>query len=134
MSSADAVLFMLATSASRDLYRGFVKRDATEAELLRVARIAAIVGGVCGVGVACVWQRAGRCQRVLRDPDRDVVVPSSAVCMSEAPAARRAGINPGGVPVLIVTHYLTDGQVTVFLARSRVSSQARLRLEWHQKI
>jgi L-aminopeptidase/D-esterase-like protein len=55
VSSADAVLFMLATSASRDLYRGFVKRDATEAELLRVARIAAVVGGVCGLGVALVY-------------------------------------------------------------------------------
>ena len=32
VSSADAVLFMLATSASRDLYRGFVRPGASEAE------------------------------------------------------------------------------------------------------
>jgi SSS family solute:Na+ symporter len=55
VSSADAVLFMLATSASRDLYRGFVRPSATEAEVLRVARVAAVVGGFCGVGVALIY-------------------------------------------------------------------------------
>jgi SSS family solute:Na+ symporter len=55
VSSADAVLFMLATSASRDLYRGFVRPGASDRELVRVARAAAIAGGVCGVGVAMVY-------------------------------------------------------------------------------
>jgi SSS family solute:Na+ symporter len=55
VSSADAVLFMLATSASRDLYRGFVRPSATEEEVLRVARVAAVVGGFCGVGVALIY-------------------------------------------------------------------------------
>jgi SSS family solute:Na+ symporter len=55
VSSADAVLFMLATSASRDLYRGFVRPSASEAEVLRVARMAAVAGGLFGVGVAMVY-------------------------------------------------------------------------------
>ena len=55
VSSADAVLFMLATSASRDLYRGFVRPSASDAEVLRVARAAAIAGCICGVGVAMVY-------------------------------------------------------------------------------
>jgi len=55
VSSADAVLFMLATSASRDLYRGFVRPSASDVEVLRVARAAAVVGSVCGVGVAMVY-------------------------------------------------------------------------------
>jgi solute:Na+ symporter, SSS family len=55
VSSADAVLFMLATSASRDLYRRFLRPAATEDDVLRVARIAAVVGGVCGVGVAMAY-------------------------------------------------------------------------------
>jgi SSS family solute:Na+ symporter len=54
VSSADAVLFMLATSASRDIYRGFVKPSATDAELLRIARMTAIMAGVIGVLVALV--------------------------------------------------------------------------------
>jgi SSS family solute:Na+ symporter len=55
VSSADAVLFMLATSASRDLYRGFVRPAASDAEVLRVARAAAVAGGVLGVGVALAY-------------------------------------------------------------------------------
>jgi SSS family solute:Na+ symporter len=55
VSSADAVLFMLATSASRDLYRGFVRPGASEAEVLRVARAAAIAGGIFGVAVALAY-------------------------------------------------------------------------------
>ena len=35
VSSADAVLFMLATSLSQDLYRRFLRPGATDAQLLR---------------------------------------------------------------------------------------------------
>lgn len=55
VSAADAVLLMLATSASRDLYRGFVRPDATDAEVMRVARLAAIAGAALGVGLALVY-------------------------------------------------------------------------------
>jgi SSS family solute:Na+ symporter len=54
VSSADAILFMLSTSLSQDLYKGFVKPSATDAEVLRVARIAAVVGGTLGVLLAVV--------------------------------------------------------------------------------
>jgi SSS family solute:Na+ symporter len=52
MSSADAVLFMLSTSLSKDLYQRFLKPSATDAETLRVARIAAVTGGVAATGLA----------------------------------------------------------------------------------
>lgn len=55
VSAADAVLLMLATSASRDLYRRFIRPQATDAEVMRVARIAAIVGAALGVGLALVY-------------------------------------------------------------------------------
>ena len=51
ISSADAVLFMLATSGARDFYRGFLKPDASDAEVLRVARLLACVGGLVGFGL-----------------------------------------------------------------------------------
>jgi SSS family solute:Na+ symporter len=54
VSTADAILFMLATSLSQDLYRGFVRPDATEQDVLRVARWAAVGGGTCGVLLAVV--------------------------------------------------------------------------------
>jgi SSS family solute:Na+ symporter len=54
ISSADAVLFMLATSASQDLYRRFVAPEATDREVLRLARIVAVVAGIAGVAMAVV--------------------------------------------------------------------------------
>jgi SSS family solute:Na+ symporter len=52
ISTADAILFMLATSLSQDLYRRFVRPEASEARVLQVARGAAILGGAAGVGLA----------------------------------------------------------------------------------
>jgi SSS family solute:Na+ symporter len=54
ISTADAVLFMLATSLSRDLYQAVLRPRATDAELLRVGRLAAAVGGGLGVLLAIV--------------------------------------------------------------------------------
>lgn len=52
VSTADALLFMLATSLSKDLYQTFLRPDATEKDLLRVGRGAALVGGTVAVGLA----------------------------------------------------------------------------------
>jgi len=54
VSASDAILFMLATSLSRDLYHRFVRPDASDAQLLRVARLAAVAGGIGGVLAAIV--------------------------------------------------------------------------------
>ena len=54
MSSADAILFMLATSLSKDLYKRFVRPEADDRQVLRVARYAALVGGALGVALAIV--------------------------------------------------------------------------------
>jgi len=54
ISTADAVLFMLATSLSRDLFQAVLRPKATDAELLRVGRLAAAGGGVAGVLLALV--------------------------------------------------------------------------------
>ena len=47
-SSADAVLFMLATSGARDFYRGVLRPQASDADVLRTARVVAVLGGVIG--------------------------------------------------------------------------------------
>ena len=54
VSAADAVLFMLATSLSQDLYKRFLRPDASDRDLLRVARAASVVGGALAVAVAFV--------------------------------------------------------------------------------
>ena len=54
ISTADAVLFMLSTSLSRDLYQAVLKPGATDAQLLRVGRAAAAAGAALAVGLALV--------------------------------------------------------------------------------
>ena len=54
VSTCDALLFMLATSLSQDLYKRFLRPAATDAQLLRVARLAAVAGGV-GAVLFALW-------------------------------------------------------------------------------
>ena len=52
VNTADAILFMLSTSLSQDLYKGIVNPGATDRQVLKVARGAAIAGGALGVFIA----------------------------------------------------------------------------------
>lgn len=52
ISAADAVLFMLTTSLSQDLYKRFVNPAADDARVLLVTRVTAIVSGIVGVALA----------------------------------------------------------------------------------
>jgi SSS family solute:Na+ symporter len=52
VSAADAVLFMLTTSLSQDLYKRFVDPAASDGRVLRVARWTTLASGVLGVGLA----------------------------------------------------------------------------------
>ena len=54
VSAADAVLFMLSTSLSQDLYRRFINPSARDSQVLGVARLAAVAGGALGILVAIV--------------------------------------------------------------------------------
>jgi len=54
VSAADAVLFMLATSLSQDLYKRYLRPDAADRQVLAVARGASVVGGPLAVAVAFV--------------------------------------------------------------------------------
>jgi SSS family solute:Na+ symporter len=54
VSSSDAILFMLSSSLSVDLYKTFLRPDALDRDLLRVGRITAVVGAFFGVLLAIV--------------------------------------------------------------------------------
>jgi SSS family solute:Na+ symporter len=56
VDTCDAILFMISTSASKDFYKRFLRPEASDAELLRVARLAAVAGGMVGVLLAIVLQ------------------------------------------------------------------------------
>jgi solute:Na+ symporter, SSS family len=54
LSAADAVLFMLSTSLARDLWQGTLHPEASDAQVLRVVRWAAVGAAVLGVVIAVV--------------------------------------------------------------------------------
>lgn len=54
VDTCDAILFMISTSASKDLYKRFIAPEASDARLLRVARMSALGGGAAGVLMA-IW-------------------------------------------------------------------------------
>jgi solute:Na+ symporter, SSS family len=49
VDTCDAILFMISTSVSKDLYKRYLKPSASDDDLLFVARVAAVVGGALGV-------------------------------------------------------------------------------------
>lgn len=52
VGACEAILFMLSTSLSQDLYKRVVNPAATPAQVLRVARLAALSGGITGMLLA----------------------------------------------------------------------------------
>lgn len=54
VDTCDAILFMISTSVSQDFYKRFLAPHATDAQLLRVARLSAVAGGAAGVVLAIV--------------------------------------------------------------------------------
>jgi len=112
VSSADAVLFMLATSASRDLYRGFVRPDASDRELLRVARVAAIIGGACGIGIAMMYgsvrASVGVFYAVLTVTLSVPLV--GGLFVGRGRRVQGVAALSSGIPVLLLVHVLTEGR------------------------
>jgi len=49
VDTCDAILFMISTSVSKDLFQRYIKPNASDSELLLVARVSAVAGGVLGV-------------------------------------------------------------------------------------
>ena len=56
VSTCDAILFMLATSLSQDLYKRFLQPDADDRELLQIARLASLAGGTGAVVLALLLE------------------------------------------------------------------------------
>jgi SSS family solute:Na+ symporter len=54
VDTCDAILFMLSSSASKDLYKRFLNPAASDAQLLRVGRATAVAGGAIGV-LLSIW-------------------------------------------------------------------------------
>jgi len=93
ISTADAVLFMLSTSLSRDLFQAVLRPRATDQELLRVGRLAAVVGGALSVGLALLLPSVESALKLFYGVmTAALFVPLVVGLLSRRPGARHARI------------------------------------------
>jgi solute:Na+ symporter, SSS family len=109
-SAADAVLLMLATSASKDLYRGFLKPTASDQDVLLVARATAVAGAAIGVALAMMHESI--LQALTTFYSLLIVtlfVPIVGGLYGGGAGGRQGIASLAGVPVLIALQFLTNG-------------------------
>ena len=108
-SAADAVLFMLATSGSRDLFRRLRPR-ASDADLLRAARLAAVAGAACGLALSTLHRSVidalGTFYAVMVVT---LFVPVLGGLYAHRTTRRQGLASLVGVPVLAIVHFATAG-------------------------
>jgi SSS family solute:Na+ symporter len=110
ISTADAVLFMLSTSLSRDLFQAVLRPKATDAELLRVGRMAAVVGGGLGVLLALVLPSVASALKLFYGVlTAALFMPLMVGLLSSRPGAAHAR-------AAIVVSVLTTGALALSLA------------------
>jgi solute:Na+ symporter, SSS family len=110
VSTCDAILYMLATSSSKDLYQRFVNPAATPGEVLRVARLAALGGGALGMFLAVQLQTVADALRIFYSLlGASLLMPVVGGLLLPGATARDAiaGI-AGGVGTLLSVYFFTD--------------------------
>ena len=111
VSTCDALLFMLATSLSKDLYKRFVNPGADDRRVLLVARLAAIGGGAGGVILAIQLQTIAEALGIFYSIlSVGFFVPVIGGLMSRRAGAPEAlSAMAAGIATLLITTYVTGG-------------------------
>jgi SSS family solute:Na+ symporter len=111
VSSADAVLFMLTTSVSRDFVQTALRRGLTDAGLLRVTRATAVVAGAAGIVLALWLQSILAALEIFYSLLAvSLFVPLLAGLYSTGPKAGAAlAAMAASVPATAAIHLLTRG-------------------------
>ncbi len=112
VSTCDAILYMMATSSSRDLYQRFFNPSASPEQMLRVARTAALVGGVLGmilaVQLSTIVTALGIFYSLL---GASLLVPVLGAFLVPKAGAREAiAAIAGGNGTLLAVYFWTDGK------------------------
>jgi SSS family solute:Na+ symporter len=110
VSTCDAILFMVATSSSRDLYQRFINPEATPTQMLRVARTAAMIGGVLGMLLATQLATIVDALRIFYSLlSATLFVPVAGALLSTRGGAREAmAAIVCGVTTLLAVQFGTD--------------------------
>ena len=112
VSTCDAILFMMATSSSRDLYQRFFNPAASPEQLLRVARIASLIGGVFGIFLAVQLATIVDALRIFYSLlGASLFVPVAVALLLPRATSRDAmAAIVGGVGTLLAFYFGTDGK------------------------
>jgi SSS family solute:Na+ symporter len=103
ISTADAVLFMLSTSLSQDLYKSFLNPAADDRRLLRVSRWTSVAAGTLGVGLAMLLPTVVDALKAFYGIlTATLFVPLLAGLLSSRPTARHARAAVGTSLVVVV--------------------------------
>ena len=110
VSTCDAILFMLSTSLSRDLYQRFLHPSASPTQVLRVARGAAIAGGALGMIFAMQLATVVDALRIFYSLlGATLFVPVLGALLSPRARSRHAiGAIVGGVGTLLLVRFGTS--------------------------
>jgi solute:Na+ symporter, SSS family len=110
VSTCDTILFMLATSASKDLYQRFVNPSASPDQVLRVARTVAVIGGVVGMFLAVQLATIVDALRIFYSLlGASLLVPvTGALLLPRATARDAMAAIIGGVGTLLAVYFGTD--------------------------
>lgn len=112
VSTCDAILFMLSTSLSKDLYKRFVNPAADDRQLLRVARLAAVAGSIGGIVLAVLFATIVDALRTfysLLSVSLFVPVVGGLMTRRAGAAAALAAI-AAGIGTLLTVQFMTAGR------------------------
>jgi SSS family solute:Na+ symporter len=110
LSAADASLFMLTTSLSQDLYKRFVRPDASEQQVLWMARVATILSGSLAIGIALLSESVLRTLTVFYTLlGVSLFVPIVAGLYSPRTSSRVALVSIAAGVVAMLTAYVATG-------------------------
>lgn len=112
VSTCDAILYMLSTSSSKDLYQRFFNPTASSEQILAVARAAAIGGGILGMVLAIQLDTiVGALSIFYSLMSATLFVPLLAGLFVTGARPRDAmAAIVGGVGTLLTVYFSTDGR------------------------
>ncbi len=107
VDTCDAILFMISTSASKDLYKRYIRPEATDQDLLRIARGAAVAGGTLGVLLSIYLSTIVSAMTVFYSLlGVSLFVPVlGGLCSRRAGSAEALGAIAAGVTTLLVVRF-----------------------------
>ena len=110
VSTCDAILFMLSTSMSKDIYQRFVNPAASPDRVLWMARVAAVAGGVLGMILAVQLATIVDALRIFYAVlIATLFVPVAASLLSSRPTARDAMVSiVTGIGAMVIVFVGTD--------------------------